>query len=141
VLPWAGALAIFWGETLAVNGHGTAFFVQLVGICLTFAGVLDNRTSFKRFCSLPWISLLGGACYSIYLVHLQILQVASKILITHLHQQNWFLVLAVCCAVLIPLVLACGMIFYTVVERSFMIPDWHIRFWNIIKSKIIRAAL
>lgn len=133
-LPWAGAAAIFLGEGLANDaGHGSAFLVQLIGICFAFLGVLDNRTSFKKFCSLGWISLLGGACYSIYLVHLQILQVASKILITHLHTENWFVALVVCTLLLVPLVLFGGMMFYTVVERTFMIPDWPSRFWNFVK--------
>lgn len=132
-MPWIGAAAIFFAEKLVNDGHGLAFFVQLIGIGLTFLGVLDDRSSFKKFCSLPWISLLGGACYSIYLVHLQILQVASKILIVYLDVENWFVVLAICTAVLLPLVLLGGMAFYTVVERTFMIPDWPSRFWSFVK--------
>jgi len=42
-------------------------------IVLMFGGAFHGA-SFGPSGSHPWISLLGGACYSIYLIHLQVIQ-------------------------------------------------------------------
>ena len=132
--PWVSVFAIFVLSSVWIEDGAPGVFVQMAGVSMIVLGALDDKGSFKRFCSLPWISLIGGACYSIYLVHLQVLQVTANILIRHLHLDNWMLVLAICALVLIPLVLVCGMIFYIVVERTFMIPNWPQKLWQFAKA-------
>ncbi len=124
ILPWCGVLAIFLADSIFTGKQDLAYLTQISGVALAFFGVLDDRSSFKRFCSRPWVSLIGGACYSIYLVHLQILQVATNIVVKHLHITSWLGTLALCSIILIPLVLVGGLGFYTIVERTFMLPDW-----------------
>ncbi len=134
IAPWLAVIAIFVLSSLWTQDGAPGVFVQMVGVSIIMLGALDDQGSFKKFCSLPWVSLIGGACYSIYLVHLQILQVTTNILIRHLHSDNWMLVLAICAVVLIPLVLVCGMIFYVLVERTFMIPNWPQKLWQFAKA-------
>jgi peptidoglycan/LPS O-acetylase OafA/YrhL len=140
IWPWLGVFAIFFADSLVHDNYLYSFTIQSTGILLSFFGVLDDRSSLKRFCSLPWISLLGGACYSIYLVHLQILQVASKMLIKFVHLESWLAVLTISTLVLVPLVLASGMFFYVLIERTFMIPNWPQEFRKFMQGYFRRAA-
>ena len=142
ILPWAGIAAIFLADSIFIKNPDAAYLMQIVGIALAFFGVLDDRSSFKWFCSKPWVSLIGGACYSIYLVHLQVLQIATNIVVKHLHFNSWLATLALCCVILIPLVLFCGLGFYAIVERTFMLPDWPQRLRGIFskKSALIRKT-
>lgn len=133
IAPWVAVIAIFVLSSLWIKGGAPGVFVQMAGVLVIMLGALDDRGSFKRFCSLPWISLIGGACYSIYLVHLQVLQVTVNILVRQLQLDNWMLVYAISAIVLIPIVLLCGMIFYMVVERTFMIPNWPQKLWQLAK--------
>jgi peptidoglycan/LPS O-acetylase OafA/YrhL len=135
VLPWAGVAGIYLADSIFIKNPDPAYIMQIIGVALAFFGVLDARSSFKAFCSRPWVSLIGGACYSIYLVHLQVLQVATNIVIKHLHINSWLATLAICSIILIPLVLVCGLGFYTIVERTFMLPDWPQRLWNMFKRQ------
>jgi len=141
ILPWAGVAAIFLADSIFVKNPDPAYLVQIAGVALAFFGVLDDRSSFKRFCSRPWVSLIGGACYSIYLVHLQVLQIVTNIVIKHLHTNSWLGTLAICSVILIPLVLICGLGFYTIIERTFMLPDWPQRFVRLFKPPKPESAL
>lgn len=134
VAPWIAVVTVFVLSSAWTQDGAPGVFVQIFGIITIVLGALDETGSFRKFCSLPWISLIGGACYSIYLVHLQVLQVTANILIRHLHLDSWMLVLAISAIVLIPIVLVCGMTFYVVVERTFMIPNWPQKLWAFAKT-------
>jgi peptidoglycan/LPS O-acetylase OafA/YrhL len=135
VLPWIGVAAIFLADSIFYKRPDPAYILQILGIFAAFFGVMDDRSSFKTFCSRPWISFIGGACYSIYLVHLQILQVAAGFIVKHLHMNSWMAVLAICSVILVPLVLVCGLGFYAIIERTFMLPDWPQRFFKLFKRQ------
>jgi peptidoglycan/LPS O-acetylase OafA/YrhL len=100
--------------------------VAIFFISVIFAGAL-GRGSFHDFCANRWISLVGGACYSIYLTHLQFLQVATPLvhkLIGRHFEPSWYFALVADAAFLIPCVLLIGVLFYAFVERPFMNPNW-----------------
>lgn len=132
--PWVAVVAIFVLSSAWIHDGAPGVFIKMACVSAIMLGALDDQGSFKKFCSLPWISLIGGACYSIYLVHLQVLQVTTNILILHLHLDSWMLVLGITATVLIPIVLLCGMIFYMVVERTFMIPNWPQKLWQFTRA-------
>ncbi len=73
----------------------------------------------------PFITVIGGACYSIYLVHLTMMDIVFhwtwRLAHHHTTPQYYYLGQAV---VLIPLSLLVGMLFYIVIERPCMDPKW-----------------
>ncbi|MCB1539927.1 MAG: acyltransferase [Rhodoblastus sp.] len=90
-----------------------------------FVSAWARHSSFARFCSRPWISLIGGACYSIYLVHMQTTQVMSTVaakIAPHLPVAG---VVGLALVEYVAIV-AVGLVFYALIERTFMLPDWHL---------------
>jgi len=92
-------------------------------IVAMFASALAENSGFRRFCARPWISLVGGACYSIYLTHMQLIQAMSVFAAKHFPGLPFAGVL-VLMIVEIVVVVAAGMAFYVAVERPFMTRDW-----------------
>lgn len=90
-----------------------------------FASAWAPQSGFAWFCTRPWVSLIGGACYSIYLVHMQTTQVISTVaarLFPNLPLLAVFPLMALEYAAIV----AAGLLFYILVERTFMLPDWHV---------------
>ena len=68
------------GDTPAHLVSGLALrAVALASVAAMFAAVFAPRSSFRSFCARPWIALIGGACYSLYLTHLQVIQVTASV--------------------------------------------------------------
>lgn len=130
LLGWGGLIAYLIvpnapdGDTAAHLATGLALrAVALASVAAMFAGVFAPRSSFRSFCARPWIALIGGACYSLYLTHLQVIQVTTTIFAKVLPDAA--LIAAAIFAILqIVAVLCVGLAFYAVVERAFMRPDW-----------------
>ncbi|MDE2332682.1 MAG: acyltransferase [Bradyrhizobium sp.] len=92
-------------------------------ILLVFVGAARGVTG-RTVLARPWITLIGGACYSIYLVHLPLMHASAEI-IGHVIRPHSLLVSAILCWVLlIPASLTAGLIFYACIERPCMRPDW-----------------
>ena len=98
-------------------------FAALASVAAMFVAVFAPSSHFRRFCSRPWISLVGGACYSIYLTHLQAIQVMTTLAAKMLPDASVSM-LCLLGAVQIIAVLIVGLAFYAFVERVFMQPDW-----------------
>ena len=94
------------------------------GILAVFTSVLAPVSSVRAFCTLPWISLIGGACYSLYLTHLQIIQVLTALAARRLPDASTPALIALMAVALIA-VLIVGLLYYVAVERVFMAPHWH----------------
>jgi peptidoglycan/LPS O-acetylase OafA/YrhL len=95
-----------------------------IALAAMFASTFAPRSGFRRFCALPWISLIGGACYSIYLVHLQAIQVLSG-LVFRLAPGLPLVGVAAAMTLIAIVVVAVGLIYYVQIERRFMTRDWH----------------
>ncbi len=133
--PWA-ASAIGWlglaGYLVIPNAPDDDLAAGMIlrgavygALLAMFVSAWARRSSFARFCSRPWISLIGGACYSIYLVHMQTTQVLSSVaakLAPHLSLAG-----VVGLALLqFAAIVGVGLVFYALIERTFMLPDWHL---------------
>ena len=82
----------------------------------------------------------GGACYSIYLVHLQVTQVVASFAARAAPGAPLAAVVAIFVASAL-VVLAVGLTYYVWVERRFMTRDWHLLVWTAIKAALgVRAS-
>ncbi len=127
-IGWLGlafAIALPGDETLGFGGEALRLLGVYLGLMCAFASALAPNSSFRAFCARPWISLIGGACYSIYLVHLQVLQVAASLLFKLAPQ---LLLIGVAAALVLSwvVVVAVGLIYYVQIERRFMTRNWHL---------------
>jgi peptidoglycan/LPS O-acetylase OafA/YrhL len=102
---------------------------RAVCILLLFMAAARGTWS-KAFLGLPWIALIGGACYSIYLVHLPLVhagaQVLSKFIVFRSLLEAW----VISWVVLVPIALLAGLLFYALVERPCMDPRWPEKAWH-----------
>lgn len=97
--------------------------IFVFGMTSLYLGAIRGK-AFRAFCASPWISLIGGACYSIYLTHVQILLVVTEI-IDRIHPvSNIWLAAALGLLVELPIAIAGGLVFYTLIERPFMYSNW-----------------
>ena len=54
---------------------------SLRAICMLLLFMAAARGTWsKAFLGLPWVALIGGACYSIYLVHVPVIHAGAQIL-------------------------------------------------------------
>jgi peptidoglycan/LPS O-acetylase OafA/YrhL len=76
----------------------------------------------KKVLQISWLTVLGGMCYSIYLIHYPLLSFTAAHLV---HSgQTVFHACSVVGLTGLPFALATGIIFYIVVERPCMNPRW-----------------
>lgn len=112
-----------------------------VGCILLLFLAAARGTWSKTFLGLPWIALIGGACYSIYLVHLPVVhaaaQVMSKLVEFHSLAGAWL----ISWIVLIPIAIAAGLVFYVLVERPCMDPNWPAALWSRVQRVFARPKL
>ena len=78
----------------------------------------------KRFTGNRWIAVIGGMCYSIYLVHLPVLELVASKTASHGAGRPYLPYFAVQFVVLAAIVLCVAVPFYVLVERPCMRKDW-----------------
>lgn len=87
----------------------------------------------KRFVCNPWITAIGGMCYTIYLIHLPF----AEFLITftkNIHVTDYFGVnLLIQQILFLPVILALSAIFFLLFEKPFMNKNWPTLLANKIK--------
>ena len=126
-LGWGG-LALFVALSAPAEQDGFAWEVARLlgvyaGLAAVFAAVQDPRASLAKFCAAPWISLIGGACYSIYLLHLQIVQMVF-VVAAKLAPGLPFPGVAALFVVAAAAAFTLGLVYYVQIERRFMARDW-----------------
>jgi peptidoglycan/LPS O-acetylase OafA/YrhL len=67
-----------------------------------------------------WLARIGVASYSIYLVHLQILQIVVPVLVDHFKELPVLLLVATCVVCGLSTVMAISLPFYWLIERPWV---------------------
>ncbi len=140
-LGWSGlALCIALPEPQEAEGVSEA--LRLIGVycglAAAFVSTFAPGSGFRDFCAKPWISLIGGACYSIYLVHLQVTQVVASLAAKAAPGAPLVMVAAVF-ALSALAVLVVGLTYYVAIERRFMTRNWHLLVWAEIRNALGRG--
>ena len=132
-LDFAAVLAFFtlcfsWSEEWARN-----LVFALALILLFWAGL--RARAFNAFLRNPWVAAIGGMCYTIYLIHLPLIEGLIRFS-RHLKWTSWFgpnlLLQAI---VVIPVVLAVSAVFYLLLEKPFMDKHWPAKLASLLKGK------
>jgi peptidoglycan/LPS O-acetylase OafA/YrhL len=100
-------------------------YAVLLLYCAAFRGVLSNFL-FTR----PWITAIGGMCYSIYLIHYEVISLigrfTKRIAFGHWYWVDLLIQLAL---VGTAIVVVCGL-YFVVLEKPCMRRDWPRRLWG-----------
>lgn len=97
--------------------------------CAAFRGRWMNRLICNR-----WITAVGGMCYSIYLIHYEVISALgrfTKALGAHLPNPVYLMLQFVLVGAMI--VIICG-VYFVLLEKPCMKRDWPQRLWNYAKS-------
>ena len=101
----------------------------------TFKGVLFNAFFKNRI-----IAVIGGMCYSIYLLHYPLIALfvkfTSSIIVTDSYIINYFVQFLI----IVPILLFVSSIFFVLIEKPCMKRDWHLDFARKIKNFIVKPA-
>lgn len=111
--------SIYYEE--GVVHYGAGYLVKLVCMFLLFHCTLNNNNLRKIF-SMQGITIIGGMCYSIYLLHFAIISATGTLLVkTNLALTNkiYFPLYA---SIFILLVLVLSAVYFVFVEKPFMKP-------------------
>jgi peptidoglycan/LPS O-acetylase OafA/YrhL len=98
-------------------------FVKAILVFLALWGMLHGKV-WRKFLSLSWVSLIGGMCYSIYLIHMPILEVGANLTSKIGAGVPYPLYLLIQGGLLLTAVLAVSMCFYAMIERPCMNKNW-----------------
>ncbi|MDR6872843.1 peptidoglycan/LPS O-acetylase OafA/YrhL [Bosea sp. BE125] len=94
---------------------------QVICLGLIIRASFVGRTNFQRALVSRWLAKVGVASYSIYLVHLQILQVVIELVVINFRQFPVFMLVALCVFWGLSAVMAVSFLFYWLVERPWMV--------------------
>ncbi len=87
--------------------------------CAVFSGRLTNRIFTNR-----WITVVGGMCYTIYLIHFQIISAMERLIGELSWTSSFGLNLLLHLGVLAPILLVSSAIYFVLIERPCMTRNW-----------------
>jgi peptidoglycan/LPS O-acetylase OafA/YrhL len=123
-VAFAGWPVLFLILRSSVLTHWVFPFWILILYAAAFRGVIINR-----FFSSPWITAIGGMCYSIYLLHYEVISAVGRW--TRRFAQGvpyWMYLLIQLAMVGAAILMLCG-IYFVAIEKPCMRRDWPRRLW------------
>jgi len=109
--------------------HWLNSFLFLIATLLIFVGVFGGKFLNHLF-TRKVVTVIGGMCYTIYLIHYVILFLLVKPISTYVvntSKLNFYTSYMVMLIIVIPILLVLSSIFFYYVEKPFMYPKWYNR--------------
>ena len=131
-----GLLCLLFIGYVDLRPHNYMEYIFPAVILVFYLLVMTDQVWIKIF-SLRVLTAIGGMCYSIYLLHYNIIPLVGNTTIFHNISRSYPVVYAWQGMILLPIVLLVSAIFYLLIERPCMDKDWPIKLWQFIK-KIFR---
>jgi peptidoglycan/LPS O-acetylase OafA/YrhL len=120
-----------WGMAIRGMDKPHIRILMLIACAAMFGGALSGGVG-RRFTSATWIATIGGMCYTIYLLHLMLFQVTTRVLLRLIPVHDILSGTIIYGILLIPLMLIVSAVFFLLVEKPCMDPQW--------PQKLYRAA-
>jgi len=125
--------AFITGFVLIIYCNGdTRFYMQLLeymGYPMLFIGAFKGIFSNKIFTK-NWIILIGGMCYSIYLLHYAILFFLIDHVTARWLTYNYYKDLLLQGIIVLPIILLISTVFYLLIEKPCMDRQWPKKLWS-----------
>jgi peptidoglycan/LPS O-acetylase OafA/YrhL len=129
----AAALAAILGILYVPHGWLHPPVVTLCTFVLFLA--VFQATFVRRFFTNGWITVIGGMCYTIYLLHYPfihfVLQRSASLSLTNRYWANYLLQ----AAIVLPLLLLVSALFFVLIEKPCMYKDWPQRLWAWLRGE------
>jgi peptidoglycan/LPS O-acetylase OafA/YrhL len=111
-------------------------WVQVACYVALFIGAFEGAF-FRRLLSLPWIFTIGGMCYTIYLIHLPILETLTGIVMRTSGITSFIPGLLISVTFTLPILFAVSAAFFLLIEKPCMNPEWPLRAGNWIAGRAV----
>ncbi|MGY2735431.1 acyltransferase family protein [Sphingomonas sp. UYP23] len=121
-LTLLGALGTLTHFISSWNVVAAVEVARMLAVLLVFFAAIRGQF-FRRLFSIRPIAFLGSACYSFYLVHLQIVQIMTTVLVKVIGAHSVGGLYCLLLLVETPIIVLAGLIFYGLVERPFQLGD------------------
>ena len=130
---WADMVGLLGLLGLAIIPQNSVMMWLLPwAILLLICGALRGQL-LRKFLSIPILTIIGGMCYSIYLIHYPLMSfLAGKLALNDLGQWRASLTLA---AITLPILSVASILFYLLIERPCMNPAWPSLLSNAIRGR------
>ncbi|MGH9512921.1 MAG: acyltransferase family protein [Terriglobales bacterium] len=120
---WPALMVMLHSNALT---HWLFPFVVLLLYCSAFRGRVSSRI-FRN----PFLTVIGGMCYSIYLLHYEVISAVGRHTKTIAEGAPYYIYLLVQFALIaLPIVVICG-IYFVAIEKPCMRRDWPQRLWQL----------
>jgi peptidoglycan/LPS O-acetylase OafA/YrhL len=96
-----------------------AAVTMLVGVVAAYFGAMRGKVG-RALMGDPWLGLIGAMCFSIYLVHIVVVEGLASLILRLPYLRDTWTVWVVHLLVLAPAALGVSAVFYLCVERPFM---------------------
>lgn len=97
--------------------------IRLTGIFFLFYYVIFHKC--LKFLAYPFITNIGGMCYSIYMLHSPIIYVFGKYIVMFTFSKYALVNFSIYLVLLVTVILVISAVFYLFIERPCMERDWH----------------
>jgi peptidoglycan/LPS O-acetylase OafA/YrhL len=138
-LRWDLVSLIGWCALPLCEAHPATYGLTVPAAFLAYLGVFRGQVVGAFFRN-PWITTIGGMCYTIYLYHNVILWRCTLITVPHLHVHNFQLNLLIQTFVVGAIVLGLCSILFLLFERPFMQRDWPQKAWTVGRRIYLNLA-
>ena len=102
--------------------------VRLISIFFLFYYVIFHKA--LTFLSYPFITNIGGMCYSIYMLHSPIIYVFGKYIVNISFSKYSVLNFSIYLILILSTILLISAVFFQLIERPCMERDWHKKIFN-----------
>jgi peptidoglycan/LPS O-acetylase OafA/YrhL len=135
-----GLTALFFIITL--SGFQSLSYKFFIFVCyvVLFAGIFKGRLLNKIFTN-KWITIIGGMCYSIYLLHYAVTYFIMQTFTKNLFSYNYNFDMLIQSIIIIPFILIISAIFFVLLERPFMDINWPNRMKRFFQKSYSRFFL
>jgi len=118
-----GLAALFFIITL--SGFQSLSYKFFIFICyaVLFVSIFKGKLLNKIFTN-EWITIIGGMCYSIYLLHYAITYFIIQTFTKKIFSYNYLIDIVIQSLIIIPFILIISSIFFVLLERPFMDINW-----------------
>lgn len=129
---WAGII-LFIGMHFIFSPDALVLYIlKMMALGLFFHIAISNPW-WKKILSIQWISVVGGMCYSIYLIHLMVMSATTRLL-QEIPIRNKIVGFFVFTVIILLVVLIASMIFYRFIEQPCMKKEWYKNLFRLKKS-------
>lgn len=130
-----GFLSLVYVLFVDLRPHNFNDFLFPVAALSLYLTVLTDSFWSKIF-SIKWITSIGGMCYSIYLLHYNIIPLIGNKTIFYNISKSYPVTYVWHTLILLPIVLLISSAFYLLIERPCMDKDWPKNLWGYVKIKL-----